>query len=73
MERVIRAELGRDPEEVFASIDREPLASASIAQVHAAKLRDGQDVVIKVQRPKIGELVEADLRVLRLGAWVFRT
>jgi predicted unusual protein kinase regulating ubiquinone biosynthesis (AarF/ABC1/UbiB family) len=66
--RIVRAELGRDPEEVFASIDPEPLASASIAQVHAAKLHDGQDVVIKVQRPKIGEIVEADLRVLRLGA-----
>ena len=43
---------GATPAEVFASIDPEPLASASIAQVHAAQLLDGQDVVIKVQRPK---------------------
>jgi aarF domain-containing kinase len=64
----VRAELGRDPDEIFASIDREPLASASIAQVHAARLRDGQEVVIKVQRPKIAEIIDADLRVLRLGA-----
>jgi predicted unusual protein kinase regulating ubiquinone biosynthesis (AarF/ABC1/UbiB family) len=68
VQRIMRAELGRDPDEIFASIDREPLASASIAQVHAARLRDGQEVVIKVQRPKIAETVEADLRVLRLGA-----
>jgi aarF domain-containing kinase len=65
---ILRAELGRDPGEVFASIDPAPLASASIAQVHAARLRDGQEVVIKVQRPRIAEIVEADLRVLRLGA-----
>lgn len=68
VQRTLRAELGRDPDEVFASIEREPLASASIAQVHAARLLDGQEVVIKVQRPKIGAIVEADLRVLRLAA-----
>jgi aarF domain-containing kinase len=68
VERTVREELGRDVHEVFESIEREPLASASIAQVHAARLRDGQHVVIKVQRPKIGEIVEADLRVLRWGA-----
>jgi aarF domain-containing kinase len=68
VERTLKDELGRDPREVFASIDEQPLASASIAQVHAARLHDGQEVVIKVQRPKLAELVEADLRVLRLGA-----
>jgi predicted unusual protein kinase regulating ubiquinone biosynthesis (AarF/ABC1/UbiB family) len=68
VERIVRAELGRDPDEVFAWIDPEPLASASIAQVHAARLHDGQDVVIKVQRPKIDAVVEADLRILRLAA-----
>jgi predicted unusual protein kinase regulating ubiquinone biosynthesis (AarF/ABC1/UbiB family) len=68
VDRILRAELGRDPAEVFASIEREPLASASIAQVHAARLRDGQDVVIKVQRPGIADVVESDLRVLRLAA-----
>jgi predicted unusual protein kinase regulating ubiquinone biosynthesis (AarF/ABC1/UbiB family) len=68
VQRIVRAELGRDPDEVFAWIDPEPLASASIAQVHAARLHDGQDVVIKVQRPKIDAVVEADLRILRLAA-----
>jgi predicted unusual protein kinase regulating ubiquinone biosynthesis (AarF/ABC1/UbiB family) len=69
VERTLRDELGRDPREVFDAIDPRPLASASIAQVHAARLRDGREVVIKVQRPKIGEIVEADLRVLRLAAF----
>ena len=68
VQRTLRAELGRDPDELFAWIDPEPLASASIAQVHAARLRGGQQVVIKVQRPDIGAIVEADLRVLRAGA-----
>jgi aarF domain-containing kinase len=68
VQRILREDLGRDPDEVFESIDPQPLASASIAQVHAARLKDGQDVVIKVQRPRIDEVVEADLRVLRLAA-----
>jgi aarF domain-containing kinase len=68
IERTLRAELGRDPDEIFASIEREPIASASIAQVHAARLHDGQHVVIKVQRPKIAEIVATDLRMLRWGA-----
>ncbi|HEX3343284.1 MAG TPA: AarF/UbiB family protein [Polyangiaceae bacterium] len=68
VQRIVRAELGRDPDEVFAWIDPAPLASASIAQVHAARLHDGQEVVVKVQRPKIDAVVEADLRILRLAA-----
>jgi predicted unusual protein kinase regulating ubiquinone biosynthesis (AarF/ABC1/UbiB family) len=71
VERILRAELERDPQAIFASIDPRPLASASIAQVHAARLHDGRDVVIKVQRPRIHEIVDADLRVLRLGARAF--
>ena len=68
--RTLRAELGRDPGDVFDSIDPTPLASASIAQVHAARLRDGQHVVIKVQRPKIADVLAADLRLLQLAARV---
>lgn len=68
VQRTLRAELGRPIEELFSFVDPEPLASASIAQVHAARLLDGQDVVIKVQRPRIDALVEADLRVLHLAA-----
>ncbi|HEX6491640.1 MAG TPA: AarF/UbiB family protein [Gaiellaceae bacterium] len=62
IERTIAAELGDDP---FARIEPEPLASASIAQVHAALLRDGREVVVKVRRPGIREQVELDLGVLR--------
>ncbi len=68
VQRILKAELGRDPSEIFASVDATPLASASIAQVHSARLLDGQDVVIKVQRPRIEQLVEADLRVLHFVA-----
>ncbi len=46
---------------MFASWSREPLASASIGQVHAAKLDDGRDVVVKVQYPGVAEAVRADL------------
>src|SRR3954451_13850334 len=50
---------------VFAKIESEPLASASIAQVHGALLKDGREVVVKVRRPGVLEQVEVDLDVLR--------
>ena len=62
--QVIEEELGRPPGSVFATIDREPLAAASIAQVHAATLVDGTEVVIKVQRPTVARLVRRDLAVM---------
>jgi predicted unusual protein kinase regulating ubiquinone biosynthesis (AarF/ABC1/UbiB family) len=71
VEATLREELGCDPAEIFASLDPEPLASASIAQVHAARLKDGDDVVVKVQRPHIAETIAADLRILRGVARVF--
>lgn len=61
---VIEAELGAPPEKVFAEFDTEPLASASIGQVHAATLREGEEVVVKVQRPGVKDAVERDLAVL---------
>ena len=63
----VEAELGRPLEEVFASFDRSPIAAASIAQVHAARLHTGEDVVVKVQRPDVGRLVHTDLRAM---AWL---
>jgi ubiquinone biosynthesis protein len=62
--RVVEEDLGRTVEAVFERFDREPLAAASIAQVHAARLRTGEDVVVKVQRPQVAGLVRKDLRVL---------
>ena len=65
--RVVEEDLGRPLEEVFSRFHPEPLAAASIAQVHRATLRTGEDVVVKVQRPSVGELVHKDLRVM---AWI---
>jgi len=62
VEQVLEAELGGT--DMFAGIDREPLASASIAQVHAATLRTGERVVIKVLRPGVISLVERDLDII---------
>ncbi|MDP1821112.1 MAG: AarF/UbiB family protein, partial [Acidimicrobiales bacterium] len=61
---VIEADLGAAPEVVFAAFDYEPLASASIAQVHVAQLHDGEEVVVKIQRPGIRSRLEGDLRIL---------
>jgi ubiquinone biosynthesis protein len=65
VDATIRADLGDD---VFASIDPEPLATASIAQTHRALLKSGREVVVKVRRPHIVEQVELDLSVLRSTA-----
>jgi ubiquinone biosynthesis protein len=65
--RVIEEELGRPIETVFAEIDERPLAAASIAQVHRARLLDGTEVVVKVQRPTVAEFVHRDLAVL---SWI---
>lgn len=62
---VLTQELGRPPEEVFASIDSEPLGAASLGQVHAARLADGAEVVIKVQRPNIQPTIATDLEILQ--------
>ncbi|MBI2744941.1 MAG: ubiquinone biosynthesis protein UbiB [Burkholderiales bacterium] len=65
----LREDLGDEPEVVFARFDPEPLAAASIAQVHRAQLKDGSEVIVKIRRPGIREVIEADLRLLdRLAA-----
>src|SRR4029077_8993043 len=62
--RVVELELGRSLDDVFESFERTPLAAASIAQVHAARLRTGEDVVVKVQRPQIARLVREDIEAM---------
>lgn len=59
---------GRDLNEIFSYIDEKPLASASIAQVHAAKLTTGEDVVIKVQKPGVETILYTDLNVVHWAA-----
>jgi ubiquinone biosynthesis protein len=65
--RVIEEETGASLEHTFTTFDRSPLAAASIAQVHVATLRTGEEVVVKVQRPVVSKLVRKDLRVM---AWL---
>ena len=62
--RVVEEELRRPLEEVFATFERTPLAAASIAQVHVATLVTGEEVVVKVQRPQVADLVRRDLAMM---------
>jgi ubiquinone biosynthesis protein len=57
-------DLGGGPEEIFAAFEAEPIAAGSIAQVHRARLADGTEVAVKLRRPGIVPVVEADLRLL---------
>jgi ubiquinone biosynthesis protein len=61
----VEAEVGASIGSSFSSFDRKPVASASLAQVHRAMLRSGQEVVVKVQRPGIRTTIETDLDILR--------
>ncbi len=64
MEKAVSRELGRPVSEAFEKFDPEPIASASIAQVHRARLKDGREVAVKVQYPGIANLIKADLAAL---------
>src|SRR6185503_1202464 len=65
IESRICEELGKTPQELFAHFERRPIASASIGQVHIARLHDGSKVAVKVQYPDIEEVVRRDLNTLR--------
>jgi len=67
---LVELELGRDIEAAYASFDIVPLASASIAQVHAATLHDGREVVVKVLRPQIEKQIAADIALLNSVAGI---
>jgi aarF domain-containing kinase len=64
--RQIEAELGQHPDEIFDDFARAPIASASLAQVHRARTKDGDDVAVKVQYRDIDRVVETDLRNLSI-------
>jgi ubiquinone biosynthesis protein len=63
--QIVQSELKAPIDELFQSFDQEPLATASMAQVHRAVLRDGTEVAVKVQRPGVRQRIEIDLEVLR--------
>lgn len=69
----LEAELGAPVEKIFATLDPEPLAAASLAQVHAATLPDGSEVVVKIQRPNIEATVNVDLDILADAARLLQT
>jgi ubiquinone biosynthesis protein len=63
--RIVTDQIGAPIEECFAAFEDRPFASGSIGQVHRARTRDGQDVVVKVKRPNAEELVRLDLHILK--------
>lgn len=65
VKRVLESELGVPMEEVFAEFQEEPVASASIGQVHRARLRNGDAVAVKVQRPGIADTVKSDIILMK--------
>ena len=66
--RIVEPDLGKPIEEMFAEFDRQPVAAASVAQVHRARLADGTEVAVKVLRPSIRRQVERDATILIFGA-----
>jgi ubiquinone biosynthesis protein len=68
VQKVIESGLGRPIDELYAELSEEPLATASIGQTHVATTKDGRKVVVKVQRPGIGEVMRGDLDLLYLAA-----
>jgi ubiquinone biosynthesis protein len=67
---VIRRAYGREPLEVFAELASEPVASASVAQVHRGRLKSGEDVAVKILRPGIKKVIHNDLALLDTLAWL---
>ncbi|TAE57650.1 MAG: AarF/ABC1/UbiB kinase family protein [Nostocales cyanobacterium] len=67
----IEEELGSKPEEIYAELSPQPIAAASLGQVYKGKLKNGEEVAVKVQRPDLREKITIDLYILRkLAGWV---
>lgn len=68
--RFIKEEIGLSPKEIYAELSQEPIAAASLGQVYKGKLKTGEEVAVKVQRPDLRERITIDLYILRnLAAW----
>lgn len=67
IEKVVTSDLGEKLSVTFADFEQQPIAAASIGQVHRARLHDGRTVAVKVQYPGIAEAIHADMQNLRLG------
>ena len=65
---IVEKAYGRSLDEVFSEFDETPLASASIAQVHAARLRDGREIIVKVVRPNLRPTIEQDVALMHVLA-----
>ncbi len=72
IEGIIEEELGKKPEYLFSSFDTSPMASASIAQVHRATLKNGEKVVVKIKRPNIENTILTDLSLLNHASKVIK-
>jgi ubiquinone biosynthesis protein len=72
LEAALRKSFGKGPDELFARIEREPLAAASLGQVHVAYLADGRKVAVKFLYPKIRAVIAVDMRVLMLAIKVYQ-
>lgn len=69
---MVEQEYGCPLEEIFPVFEKEPLGSASIAQVHKAQLSDGQEIVVKIQRPHIYEMMERDISLIRRASSILK-
>ena len=72
IDRTIRKSLGKAPEELFRDIEKEPIAAASLGQVHVAHLHDGRKVAVKVLYPGIRGIIAVDMRVVRVAMLVYK-
>lgn len=70
--KMVEDEYGCPLEEIFPVFEKEPLGSASIAQVHKARLSDGQEIVVKIQRPHIYEMMERDISLIRRASNILK-
>ena len=64
VKEIFLTETGKEPQELFQEFNKQPMAAASIGQVHRGRLQDGTDIVIKVQRPDIETIIAVDLEIL---------